>query len=375
MDIKLPTNVVKFANGNSNAYEMFADYYRQYSAEVLNKNIGAYQTQKSDGTAISFAEKETKVHEAMLAEIERFAGCKRPEGVSNEMWASNPSFKWATFAVVTMMIETILPSTIVDSIGLYTDIRNVGFGDVPLFTIPPRSLFTTSLGSNAQRTTLIQKQYKGNATIPVFNHVITTSVDLYKVLAGRQSLAEFARIVVLSIETSMTREAYDAVVAGLTGVSRPAALKIEGAFDMATLIKLCQTVEAYNFGMKPIIAGTPLALLKVLPDSADGYRLMTGADAPVIGLMRNVLGYDVMPLKQVATGNYNDYSTVLNDNLLFVLSPAADKLLKGVIEGATLSNSNDYYDNADLTSNFTMNKRYGFEFLSGAVSGSYNITG
>ena len=46
-----------------------------------------------------------------------------------------------------------------------------------------------------------------------------------------------------------------------------------------------------------------------------------------------------------------------------------------VLEGSVLTNTNDYYDNADLTSNFTMNKRYGFEFLSGAVAGEYNITG
>lgn len=211
-------------------------------------------------------------------------------------------------------------------------------------------------------------------TIPVFNHVITTSVDLYAVLAGRQSLAEFARIAVLSIETDMTREAYNAAVAGLTAVSRPAALKIEGAFDMETLIKLCQTVGAYNFGMKPIIAGTTVGLMKVLPDSANGYRLNADAASPAVNLVRTAYDYDFMVLNQAATGDYTNYSLALDDSLLFVISPAADKIVKGVIEGSVLTNSNDYYDNADLTSNFTINKRYGFEFVSGAVSGSYKIT-
>lgn len=369
MAIKLSNEIVKFAANNTSPYEKFADYYKHYSDESMGKFIGSYDK------TVSFAEKEEKMNMTMFEEIERVAGQKRPANVPNEIWASNPNFKWATFAVVTMMIETILPDTVIKDIGLYTDIRNVGFGDIPMFKIPPRSLMTVSRGANAQRTTLIQKQYKGDATIPVYNHVITTSVDLYAVLSGRQSLAEFARLAVISIETAMTREAYKALIAGVDGVSRPAALKVSGVFDMAKLVKLCQTVQAYNFGMKPIIAGTALGLMKVLPDSAQGYRLNTNASDMNIQLIKNVYGYDFIELPPVASGDYKDYGLVLDDTKLVVLSPAADKLVKGVIEGATLTNSNDYYENADLTSNFTINKRYGFEFLSGAVSGEYDISG
>lgn len=139
--MKLTNQIVNFAQGNTSVFEKFADYYNHYSAEMLKKNIGTYDT------SVSFAEKEKKMNEAMFAEIERFSGQKRPSGVSNEIWATNPTFKWATFAVVTMLIETILPQTIIDSIGLYSDIRNVGFGDVPMFKVPPRSLMTVSRGN------------------------------------------------------------------------------------------------------------------------------------------------------------------------------------------------------------------------------------
>ena len=204
---KLSTDIITFAGANNtSAYEKFADYYKHFSDEVLKKNIGSYDS------TVSFAEKEAKMNEAMMAEIERVAGQKMPEGMTAEMWASNPNFKWASFAVVTMMIETILPLTIMDSIGLYTDMRFVGWGDVPLFDVPTKALPLVSKGANAQRTTLIQKFYRGNATVQVVNHVITTSVDLYRVLAGRDSLAEFARRCVIAIETDMTREAYTTIV-------------------------------------------------------------------------------------------------------------------------------------------------------------------
>lgn len=373
--MKLSNEIIRFSGGNTNAYEMFHDYYCHDSAERQNKNIGSYKEFAEDGHRISLAEKEKQMHEVMLSEIERIAGSKRPSGVNPEIWASNPVFKWATFAVTTMMIETILPDTIINSIGLYTDMRFVGFGDVAHFEIPNRALFTVSQGANAQRTTMIQRQYKSDATVPVYNHVITTSVDLYAVLAGRMNLADFARRAVISIETDMSKEAYNAVKAGITASTVPSALKYEGVFDMEKLITMSQTVGAYNFGMKPVIAGTTVGLMKVLPDAAAGYRLNADANGPRINLIRTAFDYDFMVLPQVATGNYTDYSLALDNDLLMVLSPASDKLVRGVIEGSVLSNSNDYYDNANLTSNYTINKRYGFEYLSGGVAASYKITG
>lgn len=372
--MKLSNQIVTFSAGNTSPYEMFADYYRHYSDEVQGKNIGTYKKFAEDGHAISLADKQTQMNEVMFAEIERVAGQKRPEGMSPEIWATNPNFKWSTFAVVTMMIETILPDTIINSIGLYTDMRFIGWGDVAHFEVPNHALFTTSLGANAQRNTMVQRQYKADATIPVYNHVITSSVDLYAVLAGRMNLAEFASRAVISIETEMTKEAYNAVVAGITASTVPAALKYEGVFDMEKLITMCQTVGAYNFGMKPVIAGTTVGLMKVLPDSAAGYRLNADANGPRINLIRTAYDYDFMVLPQVATGDYTNYSLALENDLLMVLSPASDKLIRGVIEGSTLSNSNDYYDNANLTSKYTINKRFGFEYLSGAVAGSYKIT-
>lgn len=366
---KLSNSLVLFAGKETSAYEKFRDYYFHYSDEVLKKNIGSYDRTRT------FAEKEAKIDDVFLSEIERVAGVKCPSDMKPEIWASNPQIKWSTFAVTTMMIETILPATVIDTIGLYTDMRFIDFGDVANFDIPNRALFTVSQGANAQRTTMIQKQYKSNQMVPVYNHVITTQVDMYKVLARRDSLAEYARKAVISIETAMSREAYGAVVAGLKGTTVPAALKVSGAFSMEKLVKLAQTVGAYNYGMKPIIAGTTLGLMKVLPDSASGYRINTDANNMNLQLIRTAYEYDFMVLPQVATGDYSNFGLALDDNFLMVISPAADKLVRGVIEGSTLTNSNQFYDNADLTQNFTINKRYGFEFLSGAIAGSYEITG
>ena len=145
--LKLSQVIVKFSGHQTDCYAMYADYYNRYSAEVLKKNIGPYNDKAQDGRLISLSEQSEQMHEAMLSEIERIAGQKRPANMPAEIWASNPNFKWATFAVVTAMIETILPATIIDSIGLYTDMRFIGWGDVPHFEVPSNALMTVSMGN------------------------------------------------------------------------------------------------------------------------------------------------------------------------------------------------------------------------------------
>lgn len=370
---KLSNSIIAFAGNNTTVYEMFSDYYNHYSDEVLHKNIGSYSTVNKDGKPITFAEKDEQMRQATIAEVERVANYKMPEGMSYQLFASNPNLTWAAFAVVNMMIETILPRTVIDSIGLYTDMRFVDWGDVPLFDIPNRAFPVVSKAGSASRTQLLQKFYRGNNTVEVENHKISLTVDMYSVFAGRQSLAEVARRAVIAIEADMTREAYNTVKKGLTDVSVPAELRAQGAFDMETLIGIAQRVEAYNFGMKPVFLTTAMGAMKVLPNSADGYRLNTDAKNPELGLMRTVYGYDLMIMNQVATPNYKDFGLALDDNLIMVVSPAADKLLRGVAEGSTLTNGNQYYEAADLSSNWSIDKRYGFGYMSGAIAGSFTL--
>ena len=58
---------------------------------------------------------------------------------------------------------------------------------------------------------------------------------------------------------------------------------------------------------------------------------------------------------------------------LYVVSPVGSKLVVGAMS-TTLTNSNQFYENADLTQNFTMRKNYGFEFVGASFAGLYTIT-
>lgn len=366
---KLPMNVVNFAaqtDADSQlVYELFQDYFCHYMDETQKRNIGAYDASRT------LAEKEDKMHKQLLSEVQKLANVEINADNVKRM-SKNPQVIWATFSVVEAMIDAVLPLTLINSIGTYTEIRNIGFGDSASFEIEPRSLMTVSQGANAQRTSFIQKQFRTTKTLVAINHVVTTQVSLYKVLCGLESLAEFVRKAIISIETEMTKDAYNAMRTGLTAVTMPANLTATG-YTQGDLLKICERVTAYNGGAKAVIIGTASAISNILPNGADGWRIVTDGDNMGIKLIKNFFDYDIMVLPQVATGDFSTFDMALNDNEIYVVSPSSDKLVKGVIEGSDLTNSNDFYDNANLTSNATINKRWAFEFLSNAVAGCIQL--
>lgn len=217
-----------------------------------------------------------------------------------------------------------------------------------------------------------QKQFKSDVIVTPTEHIVTVYVDMYSVLAGREDIGEFIRKVVIAIETQMSSDAVAALTAGLADGVYPTQLAYTGAFDSTRLITLAETVEAANYGARPVIMGTATALAKVLPDSTAGFRGVFSADGGSVDIMKDFYGFDLVRMRQFVTpGTLN---LALDPNTLYIVSPGADKLIKGVITD-TLSNSNQFYENADLTQNYTARKDWNFAFVSAAYGGKYQITG
>jgi hypothetical protein len=168
----------------------------------------------------------------------------------------------------------------------------------------------------------------------------------------------------------MNLEAYNTLAGLVANASFPAALKVTG-YSADDAITLAQTVEAYNQGAKVSFIGTKKAIYQMLPDASKGYRMITDASAPQINIVRGVFDWDIIELPQVATGVR--FGLALDDTKVYVMSTGAEKPIKGVLEGQTLTNSNDCYDTADLTSSSTMNKRWGFGATANTIFGVITV--
>jgi len=267
---KVPSNVLTFAGeANIGLYEAVADYWNHYQSEVLGKKgLFFHQTRTVDGKTMGFslAEKETMLNQALKKEIIRKAGINNINDFPLETWASHPVLNFVSFAVVSAAIDMILPNSIIDSIGMYSEIRNIPFGDTAVFNVEPRDLFAISKVGRGKRQTELKKQYRGQVVLNPEPRQIAVSVSLYRVLTNQESLANFLVKCVRSMETQITYDAYSAFKTALDAVDNTVStgLRVSG-YSQAEFLRLSQTVSAWNNNARPLAIGTQEALGNILP--------------------------------------------------------------------------------------------------------------
>ena len=346
----------------------FRDYMGHYMTEVAKRKGYIY-----DNT-VSFAEKEVKINKLMMDEITRMSGLSFSNGMASpEMISSNPNLRWAAFAVVNSLIDMIVPEVLDKSIGIYTEQRVGAYGDSFSFTVEPNDLFYVSKVGHDQRTTEFQKQFVGQTTIIPETRALTVSVNFYKVLCGKESLAKFVMKAILSLEAQITKEVYvafDTAMAALPTTVQTDNLHLSG-WNADSAVRIAQTVSAFNNGADPVFIGTKLALNKALPDNAN-YHYDFESDYVRVGFIRNFMGYDALELKQVADWK-NPHKLVLNDKRIYVVSPAYGKIVKLCYEGGSRTINRDFEDSADMEASTTIFKSYGIGIATNAIAGVIDL--
>jgi hypothetical protein len=358
----ITAKTIQFAGGEANltAYKMFVDYWHHYQS--MNDRSGKqydFIKTRGDGTTITFDEKETTMNDALRDEIIRIAGVgPNFSTMPLEQWITNPMLKWAVFAVVNQLVDMVLPETLIQTIGLYTDVRTIDWGDNAAFDIRPRDLFVVSKAGKGMRSAEVHKQFTGQVTVTPIMRELTVEVSLYKVLSGKESLGDFVAKAVRSLESEMTRDAYTTFNTAMGNLSSSGDTQLLYAgYDQANLISLAQKVSAWNGGNKAVIVGTPVALLSVLPNDAN-YRYTLESDYVRIGYINSMAQYDIMAIPQVADW-VTPFKLLLDDTRLYVVSPSAQKILKLVLEGSMLSNADQPFDKSNLVQDATLFKSWG----------------
>lgn len=80
--------------------------------------------------------------------------------------------------------------------------------------------------------------------------------------------------------------------------------------------------------------------------------------------------YDVLPMEQVANPyNATAYSLKLKDDVIYVVSPASDKIVKVGVFGGTFSHQDNSYDNANKTIENTTEKSWEVAVATNSVAG------
>lgn len=373
----IPNQILQFAGeSNLGVYRMFADYWNHYRFQNEGKKVEFQATRfdKETGTnvPVTLEEKGEMLNKELRREILRVAGISNFEAFPLETWASHPVLSWASFAVISAMIDMVLPDTVIENTGMYSDVRTIGWGDSASFDVKPRDLFVVSKVGKGKRTTQLNKQYNGQVTVIPEAREMTVFVSLMKVLAGKESLAEFVAKMVQSFETQFAYDVYNAFYAAMDAVDATAStgLKVAG-YSQSEFIRLSQTVSAWNGGAKPIAIGTQVALGSILPSNAN-YRYDIESDFVKIGYLRNFQGTDIMVLPQIADWT-TPFGLKLTNSRIWFVSPSSQKIVKVVLEGSTLAYGRDFYEHANLLQTSTIMKSWGTAIATSAVAATMTL--
>lgn len=375
--MKIPNNVLKFAGEENLApYKMFVDYYNHYKALNGDSKV-EYQKYSIDENGkeveLTFAEKEDKLNAALKREIMRAAGITNFDAFPVAAWQSHPTLRWASFAVVSAMIDMILPDVIVDTMGAFSEVRNIALGDIAQFTVKPNELFVVSKASRlGKRTTELHKWYSGEVTVLPEAREMTVYVSLIKVLEGRESLAEFVTTMVRSFEYSVNLDVYTAFTAAMDSIPvvPNTGLNVAG-YTAAEFARLGQAVRTWNGGSNVVAMGTQVALSKILPADAN-YRYDIDSDFVRLGYLNNFHGVQTMVMPQMADLS-NPFGLRLPDDKIYFFSTGSQKIVKVVFEGSTLSWQDGPYDRANLMQTSTMWKSWGTGIVTNAVAGVMTV--
>lgn len=379
--MKLTKNVIEFCETYpvvKSLTDMFVDYYSHHLTENEGKKGLSFKTFEYDENGkqvtLTLSDKEKSINDEFRKTVYKMSGIQNENILPSVVWSTNPNVGWWTWALIGTMIDAVLPDVLISNIGLYTDVRTIGWGESAVFNIEPRDLFIVSKAGRGKRMGEMQKQFTGQpVSILPENHLMSVGVTLYRVLSGAESLARFASKAVRSLETQVTIDAYTAFNTAMLALpNTPGNTQLRAAgWSQDTFVNFAQKVSAWNGGAQAIALGTKRALAKVLPLNAN-YRYDIESDFVRVGYIRNLAGVDTLELPQVADWE-NPFGLKMNDDIIYIMSPSAQKPVKLVLEGTTLSYTQGQFDSANLTQTTTFQKSWGAGIATSCIAASITL--
>lgn len=234
-----------------------ADSIKAFANDIILERKGSDKAFSSH----SREEQNKLINKEFMAEVAKRSGYSLKENADKTevmRYASNPMVKYFANQIKTEMIDMILPDVLLNgSLRYIAEFKYADLGETISFDIKNNTLFTVSKAGYRKRNTNVQKSYKTTVTMKGENHMITVGDDFFNIATGFGNIAEDVMRAALSIETCMLFEAYGNFhnsMHALTGNLMVA------NYSEKALIKLCETVTAYNNGRKAVILGTPVAL-------------------------------------------------------------------------------------------------------------------
>lgn len=305
--------------------------------------------------------------------------------------SSIPQFmknRYDLYEIIIQNADEIVPARVIDAIGIFAEVSQVGQGQ--------RALFKTSNRASKMRAKkfLTQVGLAGvyetfrldSSTFEVAAHAIggAVTVDFERMLDGQESMADVMEVITEGLTDAVYVEVQKALRAAVNANAPAANRVIVSSFDADKMFALCSTVKAYGgagtgLGGGAVIFAPPEFVAAMGPDAivpvGTNYQgIYHPQDIDAIhnqGYINLFRGVPIVQIPQSFTDTTNT-TTWIDPQLAYVLPTGGERVVKVVFEGNT-----QMYDwtNKDNSMEMQIYRKLGAAIMTYYNFGIYQNTG
>jgi len=360
-------NVVKFTSTSKDSKE-FIEMFCDYSKQVLSENHG-YKFSFEKNTPKEM--KAQSINNAWVNLLQRRSGYKLSDFDSVAEFGSLTAVNEFAQGLNKLMLNAIYPYVFdAPLFNTLCEMHFVGYGDSLQINMKDNSLFNVSKFGRRQKHLNTQEREAGSKTITTDQYGITTITSVPDILTGKAMIADDVLVSALSMQAKIYELVLNEFKTKADAITIPS-LVASGAFVEKTWQQKLKAVKAYSaMGVNPILFGDTIALKHLLPTAQNTRIDLQDPYNTTIGYMDRWNGHSVFGFDAVGN-NDGDYGVLgLDEDTLYGIAPSASKFIH-VAVGNTMTNSDDNYDNINLSKLTTLRQELGVELVTNEVMAVY----
>lgn len=358
-------NVAQFAEHGGDITKQFVDRAEDYVKHYTNENFGtkfAVETMGASGNALDLNTKAKQLQELFVKEVESRSGVAVSDMNNDfEQYATLDTVQKMAAMLKIIMVDVATP-ILIDASGLnmLAEFHYGGYGDIFKFELQGKGYYDVSKMGRRQKHTKVQDSKRTEKTIATEMYGLTTIATLPQILQGKAMIAEDAMKAALSIN----KKVYTLVVKKFV---EAADAMNDARFTLAnytekSLLEKLGNGSAFN-GSKMTIIGDVVPLKDLLPASQNNRIYLNDEFNKELGYMDEFNTYPVIGFGTVYDKDEENGVLRLPLDKIYGISLDGSKLIH-VALGSTSQNTDDMYDNNNLSILSTLRKEIGVELAT-----------
>lgn len=358
--------VLKFEQNGNKAKDLI-DLTIKFAEHSMADKAGKNYTSK-----FTLSEEAKMINGIYSDLVKSRAGYKAETFDSIQDFAGAPNTIYCAQMINKAMLNAIYPVVFnTPFFNLVCQMHYLGYGETFQIDLKNNQLYNVSRFGRRQKHTFTQTREDASRTINTQRYGITNITNLPQILLGESMIVEDIMVAGLSMQAKVYQLAMAEFKTKTEAITIPQ-LVASGAFDEKTFLQKLKVVKAYSGNTSPVIFGDMIALKTLLPEAQSTRIDLQDPYNTTIGYMDRWNTYGVMAFDAIANDDGSYSVTGLEEDRLYSIAPSGNKFIHVGI-GQLMSNTDNEFDNANLSVLSTMSQEIGVELITNEVMAVYKL--